>query len=364
MARTLRNGRQDTVKPRTASPGGAGRLVPGDLEKAVTAVAAHAGGLTLDLRAVAAVRTHGIARAPGQREARRVLGARHHGPAERRLRGELQLAPRYGDRFALHVNGRIGGGQLEDSIPGALAERALHVRLETGPMERSWHGDLSVRWGRADARLGSYGQHGCRERHTSVYALDGLPLEPRPGLARADPGSLPGRVEEAGVVPLEPLDEIRSRVMDRHVVLFLESPPFLERPVAHVAHKPETDRHVDVDIHATKRARGATPLFGVTERPATEGQVAVAGPGDAEIPGIAAELVRGVGGGTRAHIGNMPRLAGVASRVGGGWGLRHSFDHDHVGLGSSMPHRPRVTVLAGVQPHLVKASRTSMSTIT
>src|SRR5207244_11004541 len=99
------------------------------------------------------------------------------------------------------------------------------------------------------------------------------------------------------------------------MMLLPVSLPDGERPVTDVPHQPAPDRHVDVNVHAAERSRGSTPFFGVTQGPAAKGQVAVCRTGDPEIPGVGAELVRGVRGGTRAHPGNMPTEGGVASRV-------------------------------------------------
>src|SRR5207249_6142580 len=57
-------------------------------------------------------------------------------------------------------------------------------------------------------------------REPSIHALHRLALETRPGLARADPGSLAGRIQSAGVLVLQPLDQVGRRVVRGDTVLF------------------------------------------------------------------------------------------------------------------------------------------------
>src|SRR2546427_6266871 len=78
----------------------------------------------------------------------RSLGARHDGPTEGRLGRELQLSPRHGERLSFDVEHDLAGRQLQDTVPGALAERALHIRLQTGPLERRRHALTLVRGAR------------------------------------------------------------------------------------------------------------------------------------------------------------------------------------------------------------------------
>src|SRR2546430_1944016 len=73
-----------TAPERSLSPGGAATLVPGDLEKPGAAVAAHPRGLALEASPLATIRAYGVAWSPRDGEARGVLGARHHRPAQRR----------------------------------------------------------------------------------------------------------------------------------------------------------------------------------------------------------------------------------------------------------------------------------------
>src|SRR3989475_6833213 len=56
-------------------------------------------------------------------------------------------------------------------------------------------------------------------REPSIHALHRLALETRPGLARADPGSLAGRIQAAGVLALQPLDQLGRRVVRGDAVL-------------------------------------------------------------------------------------------------------------------------------------------------
>src|SRR3989441_7328534 len=104
---------------------------PGDLEGPIAPLAAHAGGVALELRAVATIGADGVARSPGRGEAGGVLGARDDGPAQRRLRRELHLSPRHREGLSSDVEHELGGRQLQDAVPGALTKRALHVCLQT-----------------------------------------------------------------------------------------------------------------------------------------------------------------------------------------------------------------------------------------
>ena len=105
--------------------------------------------------------------------------------------------------------------------------------------------------------------------------------------------------------------------MHGDVMLFPERLPFLERPLADVAHEPKANSHIDVDIDPPHRPGDAAALFRVTQGPAAEGQIAVCRARDSEIPRIAAELIRGVRYCARAHTGNMPCLVKVARTVRG-----------------------------------------------
>src|SRR3989442_9315537 len=51
-------------------------------------------------------------------------------------------------------------------------------------------------------------------REPSIPALDRFGLETGPGLARPDPGPLAGRIQPAGVLLLQPLDQLGRRVVE------------------------------------------------------------------------------------------------------------------------------------------------------
>src|SRR3989454_3346799 len=61
-------------------------------------------------------------------------------------------------------------------------------------------------------RSRSYAAH-----EPSIHVLDRLALETRPGLARADPGSLAGRIQAAGVLVLQ--DRKSTRLNSSHLVI-------------------------------------------------------------------------------------------------------------------------------------------------
>src|SRR5213592_1660235 len=107
-------------------------------------------------------------------------------------------------------------------------------------------------------------------REPSIHALHRLALETRPGLARSDPGSLAGRIQSAGVLVLQPLDQLGRRVVRGDTVLFSQPLALPQRPATQVRHEPQPDREVDVDIHPARESRGAAALFGVAQEPAEE----------------------------------------------------------------------------------------------
>src|SRR6266849_10591250 len=270
-------------KPRASRrgrlPRGAARVVPGDLEGPVTAAAAHGGGVAFKLRALATVGANGVDRSPGRGETGRVLGPGDDGPAQRRLRRELQLSPRHRERLSSDVEYDLAGRQLQDAVPGAFAKGALHVRFQTSPLERCRHGATTslagtpLRW-----RL---------VREPSIHALDRLALETRPRLARADPGPLAGPIQAAGVLVLQPLDQPGRRVVRGDAVLFSQPLAVPQRPATHVRHEPQPDREVDVDVQAAREPGGAAALFGVAQEPAAERQVPITRAGNPEVLGLA-----------------------------------------------------------------------------
>src|SRR5439155_809794 len=93
-------------------------------------------------------------------------------------------------------------------------------------------------------------------REPSIHALHRLALETRPGLARSDPGSLAGRIQSAGVLVLQPLDQLGRRVVRGDTVLFSQPLALPQRPATQVRHEPQPDREVDVDIHAARESPG------------------------------------------------------------------------------------------------------------
>src|SRR5206468_3147998 len=128
-------------------------------------------------------------------------------------------------------------------------------------------------------------------REASIHPLDRLTLETGPSLARADPGPLAGRIQPAGVLLLQPLDQLGRRVVRRDAVVFAQPLVVPHRPAAQVRHEPQPDRQVEVDVHPVRDARRATALLGVTQQPAAERQVPVPGAGDPEVPGLALEVL-------------------------------------------------------------------------
>src|SRR2546425_4945591 len=132
-------------------------------------------------------------------------------------------------------------------------------------------------------------------REPSIHALHRLALETRPGLARADPGSLAGRIQSAGVLVLQPLDQLGRRVVRGDTVLFSQPLALPHGPATQVRHEPQPDREVDVDIHAARESRGAAALFGVAQEPAAERQVPIARAGNSEVLGLAPQALTAVG---------------------------------------------------------------------
>src|SRR6058998_3919267 len=132
-------------------------------------------------------------------------------------------------------------------------------------------------------------------REPSIHALDRLALETRPGLARADPGSLAGRIQSAGVLVLQPLDQLGRRVVRGDAVLFSQPLALPQRPATQVRHEPQPDREVDVDIHPARESRGAAALFGVAQEPTAERQVSITRAGNPEVLGLAPKALTAVG---------------------------------------------------------------------
>src|SRR3989442_11083547 len=81
----------------------------------------------------------------------------------------------------------------------------------------------------------------CGAREPSIHALDRFGLETGPGLARPDPGPLAGRIQPAGVLLLQPLDQLGRRVVRSEAVLFAQPFAVTQRPAAQVRHQPQAD---------------------------------------------------------------------------------------------------------------------------
>src|SRR2546428_6209911 len=101
----------------------------------------------------------------------------------------------------------------------------------------------------------------CAAREPSIHALDRFGLETGPGLARPDPGPLAWRIQPAGVLLLQPLDQLGRRVVRSEAVLFPQSLAFPQRPTTQVRHHPQPDRPVHVDAHATRNRWVSASLF-------------------------------------------------------------------------------------------------------
>src|SRR2546428_11283511 len=129
----------------------------------------------------------------------------------------------------------------------------------------------------------------CAAREPSIHALDRLGLETGPGRARPAPGPLAGRIRPAGVLLLQPLDQLGRRVVRSEAVLFPQPLAFPQRPATQVRHEPQPDRQVDVDVHAARERGGAASFFGVAQKPSAERLVPITGAGYPEIPGLAQE---------------------------------------------------------------------------
>src|SRR2546425_3393464 len=183
-------------------------------------------------------------------------------------------------------------------------------------------------WNAGGIPIRSYAAH-----EPSIHVLDRLALETRPGLARADPGSLAGRIQAAGVLVLQPLDQLGRRVVRGDAVLFSQPLALPQRPATQVRHEPQPDREVDVDIHAARESRGAAALFGVAQEPAAERQVSITRAGNPEVLGLAPKALTAVGD-------HEPACRSRGARGGAARRSRPSL-HSRV-CGAPPARRPRV----------------------
>src|SRR2546429_2493459 len=103
-----------------------------------------------------------------------------------------------------------------------FSSRSRHTRCS-----RDWSSDVcssdlahfTSAFRRAHWNAGGIPIRSYAVREPSIHALHRLALETRPGLARADPGSLAGRIQAAGVLALQPLDQLGRRVVRGDAVL-------------------------------------------------------------------------------------------------------------------------------------------------
>src|SRR5438128_10923204 len=88
---------------------------------------------------MAAVRAHGVARAPTQRKIHRVLRARHDRPALRPDGDDLHRGPGDAHGPLVHVEHHLLWGETHHLVPGTAAHVTIQVAADAGPLRCFGH---------------------------------------------------------------------------------------------------------------------------------------------------------------------------------------------------------------------------------